>query len=114
MRLAPGPGGSKVIQITDDPPENNCRPAVDYLFRSVSLQFPGRAMGVILTGMGSDGTDGAGALRKAGAAVIAQDEPSSTIWGMPGSVVRARRASAVIALDEIGASIRCLVRGVPA
>ena len=61
MKLAPGPKGEITIRITDDPPENNCRPAVDYLFRSTALHFPGRAVAAILTGMGNDGT--AGALR---------------------------------------------------
>jgi two-component system chemotaxis response regulator CheB len=105
--------GHIVARIGDEPPVNFCRPAVDVLFGDAARHLGAAALGLVLTGMGSDGTEGAGALRKAGAAVIAQDEPSSTIWGMPGSVVRARHASTVIALDEIGASIRCLVRGVP-
>ena len=72
-----------------------------------------QAFGLVLTGMGTDGTEGAGALRRAGAAVIAQDEHSSTIWGMPGSVVRAQHASSIIPLDDIGAAIRGLVRAWP-
>ena len=58
MRIATGPERSKQVQLTDDPPENNCRPAVDYLFRSVANNFPGRAVAAILTGMGSDGAIG--------------------------------------------------------
>ncbi|KQK29254.1 hypothetical protein ARD30_18650 [Bosea thiooxidans] len=104
--------GHIVARIGDEAPVNFCRPAVDVLFGDAARHLGAAALGLVLTGMGSDGTEGAGALRQAGAAVIAQDEPSSTIWGMPGSVVRAQHASRVIALDEIGASIRCLVRGV--
>lgn len=102
--------GHIVAAISDGPPVRFCRPAVDVLFTDAARHLGSAALGLVLTGMGSDGTDGAGALRKAGAAVIAQDELSSTIWGMPGSVVRARHASAVIALDEIGGSIRGLLR----
>lgn len=104
--------GHIVARIGDEAPVNFCRPAVDVLFKDAARHLGAATMGLVLTGMGSDGTEGAGALRKAGAAVLAQDEPSSTIWGMPGAVVRARHASSVIALDEIGASVRCLVRGV--
>jgi two-component system chemotaxis response regulator CheB len=104
--------GHIVASISDAPPVRFCRPAVDVLFGDAARHLGAAALGLVLTGMGSDGTQGAGALRQAGAAVIAQDEHTSTIWGMPGSVVRARHASAVIPLDEIGASIRGLVRGV--
>lgn len=110
MRLAPGPEGSKVIQITDDPPENNCRPAVDYLFRSVSLQFPGRAMGVILTGMGSDGTLGLKLLKRHGCFVIAQDEASCVVYGMPKSAVDAGLADEVLPLEAIAGRIAAVVR----
>lgn len=104
--------GHIVARIGDEPPVNFCRPAVDVLFGDAARHLGAAALGLVLTGMGSDGTDGAGALRQAGAAVLVQDEPSSTIWGMPGSVVRAGHASAVIPLDAIGVSIRSLVKGV--
>jgi two-component system chemotaxis response regulator CheB len=110
MRLAPGPEGRKVIQITDDPPENNCRPAVDYLFRSVANQFPGRAMGVILTGMGSDGTLGIKLLKRHGCFVIAQDEASCVVYGMPKAVVDAGLADDVLPLEAIASRIAALVR----
>lgn len=103
--------GHLVATITDGPPVRFCRPAVDVLFSEAARHLGPAALGLVLTGMGSDGTDGAGALRRAGAAVIAQDEFSSTIWGMPGSVVRARHASAVIPLDGIGEAIRNLIHG---
>ena len=110
MRLAHGPDGRMVIQITDDPPENNCRPAVDYLFRSVSLQFPGRAMGVILTGMGSDGTLGLRLLKRHGCFVIAQDEASCVVYGMPKSAVDAGLTDEVLPLDAIAGRIAAVVR----
>jgi two-component system chemotaxis response regulator CheB len=104
--------GHIVASISDAAPVRFCRPAVDVLFADAARHLGAASLGLVLTGMGSDGTEGAGALRRVGAAVIAQDEQSSTIWGMPGSVVRARHASAVIPLDGIGSAIRSLVRGV--
>lgn len=103
--------GHLVASVSDGPPVRFCRPAVDVLFSEAARHLGAAALGLVLTGTGSDGTEGAGALRRAGAAVIAQDELSSTIWGMPGSVVRARHASAVIALDGVGPAIRSLIRG---
>lgn len=111
MRLAPGSRGSKIIQITDDPPENNCRPAVDYLFRSVAHHFPGQALGVILTGMGSDGTLGLRLLKRHGCFIIAQDEASSVIYGMPKAAVDAGIVDAVLPLDAIAGRIVTAVRG---
>jgi two-component system chemotaxis response regulator CheB len=111
MRLVPGPEGRKMVQITDDPPENNCRPAVDYLFRSVANNFPGRAMGVILTGMGSDGTLGLRLLRRYGCFVIAQDEATCVVFGMPKAAVDAGVADVVLPLDAIAARITATVRG---
>ncbi|WP_439497793.1 chemotaxis-specific protein-glutamate methyltransferase CheB [Bosea sp. (in: a-proteobacteria)] len=103
--------GHIVARISDGPPVRFCRPAVDVLFSEAAHHLGPAALGLVMTGMGSDGTEGAGALRRTGAAVIAQDEASSTIWGMPGSVVRARHASAVVALEDIGPAIRSLVHG---
>ena len=104
--------GHLVARISDDAPVRYCRPAVDVLFQDAAQHLGSAALGLVLTGMGSDGTEGAGALRAVGAAVIAQDEYSSTIWGMPGSVVRARHASAVVSLDDLGGAIQTLLRGV--
>lgn len=111
MRIAPGPEGRKVIQITDDPPENNCRPAVDYLFRSAAMHYPGRSLAVILTGMGSDGTLGLRLLKRHGCHVIAQDEASSVVWGMPKAAVDAGVADVVLPLEAIASKITALVRG---
>jgi two-component system chemotaxis response regulator CheB len=99
------------IQITDDPPENNCRPAVDYLFRSVSQQFPGRALAVILTGMGSDGTLGLRLLKRRGCLVIAQDEGSCVVYGMPKSAVEAGVVDMVLPLEAIASQVVAAVRG---
>lgn len=103
--------GHIVASVSDGPPVRFCRPAVDVLFSEAARHLGPAALGLIMTGMGSDGTEGAGALRRSGAAVIAQDEASSTVWGMPGSVVRARQASTVVPLGGIGSAIRALVSG---
>ena len=76
-------GPSTRICITDDPPERNCRPSVDYLFRSVAETYEARALGVIMTGMGDDGTEGCRLLRQSGAAILAQDAASCVVFGMP-------------------------------
>ena len=110
MRLEMAPGDRISIQITDDPPENNCRPAVDYLFRSVANHFPGRAMAVILTGMGSDGTLGLRLLKRRGCYVIAQDEGSCVVYGMPKAAVEAGVADIVLPLDAIALRIGLVVR----
>jgi two-component system chemotaxis response regulator CheB len=111
MRLGIGPENQPVIEVTDDPPENNCRPAVDYLFRSAANRFPGRAMAVILTGMGSDGTLGLRLLKRHGCFVIAQDEASCIVYGMPKAAVDAGVADAVLPLHSIAARITSIVKG---
>lgn len=111
MRLGVGPGSRAVMQVTDDPPENNCRPAVDYLFRSAANHFPGRAMAVILTGMGSDGTIGLRLLKRHGCFVIAQDEASCVVYGMPKAAVDAGVADAVLPLDSIASRIVATLKG---
>jgi two-component system chemotaxis response regulator CheB len=111
MRIAPSPDGRKLIQITDDPPENNCRPAVDYLFRSVAKHYPGRAMGVILTGMGSDGTIGLKLLKRHGCFVIAQHEASCVVYGMPKAAVEAGVVDVVLPLEAIAGRIATTIRG---
>ncbi len=84
MKLVAGTDGqNRRIKITDDPPENSCRPSVDYLFRSVADYYVGRATAVIMTGMGSDGTLGLGILKQKSAYIIGQDESSCIVYGMP-------------------------------
>jgi two-component system chemotaxis response regulator CheB len=98
-------GGRAVARIHQGVPENSCRPAVDVLFRSVERVWGGAAAAVVLTGMGNDGLNGTRVLRGAGAVVIAQDEPTSVVWGMPGAVVREGLASAVVPLGEVAPAI---------
>jgi two-component system chemotaxis response regulator CheB len=94
-------GGDVVLALKQDPPENSCRPAVDVLFRSVAQAYGASALGVVLTGMGSDGTRGARVLRDAGGEVIVQDEATSVVWGMPGSVAAASLADRICPLPNI-------------
>lgn len=96
----------RVVRLDDGPMENSCRPAVDPLFRSIHDVYGGDVLTVVLTGMGQDGMEGVKVLRKAGAIVIAQDEATSAVWGMPGAVVRAGLADAVLPLDEIAGAIQ--------
>jgi two-component system chemotaxis response regulator CheB len=104
-------GGKATIRLNDGPPENFCRPAVDVLFREAAAVFGASALAVVLTGMGSDGTHGARHLAKAGATVIAQDEATSIVWGMPGSVVKAGLAHDILPLESIGRSLKGLISG---
>ena len=106
MKIVAGADGKqRVIKITNDPPENNCRPSVDYLFRSIADHYVGRATGVIMTGMGSDGTLGLKAMRNNGATIIAQDERSCVVFGMPKEPIESGIADVVAGLDEIAAEI---------
>jgi two-component system chemotaxis response regulator CheB len=96
-------GTSTLTQLSGAPPENSCRPAVDVMFRSVAQLYGASAYATVLTGMGHDGRGGAKVLRDAGAEVLAQDEASSVVWGMPGAVVGAGLADEVLPLDRIAA-----------
>ncbi len=98
-------GTGVLTKLATTPPENSCRPAVDVMFRSVRDAFGGSALAVVLTGMGYDGRAGARELRAAGAAVLAQDEKSSVVWGMPGAVAQAGLAEAVLPLDQIAPAV---------
>jgi len=93
-----------LTRLTDQPPENGCRPSVDVLFRSAAAIFGSGALAIILTGMGRDGTAGLGAIRRAGGCAIAQDQASSVVWGMPGSAVEAGVIDQVEPLDRIAAA----------
>jgi len=94
-------GVNRVLRTNQDPPENFCRPAVDPMFRSVAGIYGNRALAVILTGMGNDGSKGGKVIVEAGGTVIAQDEPTSVVWGMPGAAATAGICSAVLSLDEL-------------
>lgn len=99
-------GATPIIKINDGPQENFCRPAVDPMLRSAVKVFGGRIMTVILTGMGQDGMLGCRDVVAAGGRVIAQDEASSVVWGMPGAAALDGTCSAVLPLDEIGPWLR--------
>ncbi len=90
-----------VIALDQSPPENSCRPAVDVLFRSAAQVYGGAVVSAILTGMGQDGLRGTEALKAKGAYVIAQDEASSVVWGMPGAVASAGLADRVVPLGGV-------------
>lgn len=105
MRIIADAHGQKIIEVNNDPPENNCCPAVDYLFRSAANHFPGQAMAVILTGMGNDGTLGSRLLKRHGCMVIAQDEASCVVYGMPKAAVDAGVADEVLPLESIAPRI---------
>jgi len=94
-------GTATLTQLSGAPPENSCRPAVDVMFRSVAALYGASAYATVLTGMGQDGRGGAKVLRDAGAEILAQDEATSVVWGMPGAVVSAGLADEILPLDRI-------------
>ncbi|QJA05512.1 chemotaxis response regulator protein-glutamate methylesterase [Thermosulfurimonas marina] len=96
-----GSGRTKTIYLHQGPPENGCRPAVDPLFRSLAKVYNGTAVAVVLTGMGQDGREGARKIKEKGGLVIAQDEKTSTVYGMPRAVVEAGLADLILPLSEI-------------
>ena len=107
MKIVAGADGRKrVIRITDDPPENSCKPSADFLFRSVAQHYVGRATGVIMTGMGADGTKGLKMMNSNGATIIAQDEATCTVYGMPKEAAEAGIVDVVAPLDRIAAEIK--------
>lgn len=98
-------GTQKIIRLNKNPPENFCRPAVDPMFRSLAAAYGPSVLGVVLTGMGSDGAKGGRVLVDAGANVIAQDEASSVVWGMPGAAANAGICSALLPIDKVAGEI---------
>ena len=108
MEVWRGTAGEPRLTLHQGPPVNHCRPAVDVLFRSVARTFADRALGLVLTGMGSDGLEGARAIVAAGGIVLAQDEASSAVWGMPERVVSAGLARAALPLDLMAAQVLAL------
>jgi two-component system chemotaxis response regulator CheB len=94
-------GGKVGVSLDQTQRQNSCRPAVDALFASAGSVYGGAAIAVILTGMGQDGLRGVEILRAQGATVLAQDEASSVVWGMPGAVVNAGLADRVLPLEEV-------------
>jgi len=94
-------GADVAIALDDGPPVNFCKPAVDPLFTSATEIWQGAVMAVVLTGMGSDGARGGKDIVAAGGSVIAQDEATSVVWGMPGAVANAGICAAVLPLNQI-------------
>ena len=105
MVVERAPLGPGRVLLNQGPPENSCRPSVDVLFRSVAAAHGPASLAVVMTGMGQDGLEGCKLLVERGAEVLAQDEATSVVWGMPGYVSRAGLASEILALDQIPAAI---------
>ncbi len=103
--VASADGLNRIIRITDDPPENSCKPSVDYLFRSIAEHYVGRAAGVIMTGMGSDGTLGLRMMKRNGSYIIAQDESSCIVFGMPKKPIDEGIVDIITPLDKIADEI---------
>ena len=112
--LAEGGSGRLVARLSGGPPENFCRPAVDPLLRSLAACCGGRLVAAILTGMGQDGLAGCRAVAAAGGFVLAQDEGSSVVWGMPGAVAKAGLAQALLPPAAIADQIHEALRGAAA
>lgn len=93
------------LELNQDRPENSCRPSVDVLFRSVAEVYGAGTLGVVMTGMGSDGVLGAEYIRQRGGEVIVQDEASSVVWGMPGLVYSSGQADGIYPLSQLGQEI---------
>lgn len=98
------------VRFSDAPPLHGVRPAADVLMSSVAKVFGKNGVGVVLTGMGADGAEGAGEIKQAGGDVVAQDEATSTVWGMPAAVVRKGLVTRTVAIAHVAAEIRRAVR----
>jgi two-component system chemotaxis response regulator CheB len=108
--VASADGKNRIIRITNDPPENSCRPSVDYLFRSVADYYVGRTTAVIMTGMGSDGTKALQILKQKGAFIIAQNEATCVVYGMPKASIEQGLADVIVPLNKIADEITKSVR----
>jgi two-component system chemotaxis response regulator CheB len=105
LTLAADGAGATVVRLQDGPVASGCRPSVDPMFESCARLFGAHALGVVLSGMGRDGADGAAGIVRAGGTIMAQDAASSAVWGMPGAVATAGLASAVLPPEQIAARI---------
>ena len=110
LELRSGGDGVRTV-LTQGPPVNFCRPSVDVMVSSAVRALGGELLGVVLTGMGSDGRAGCADLVEAGGTLIAQDEESSVVWGMPGAVTTAGLSHDVLPLREIAAAVVRTLRG---
>ena len=108
--LAPARSGfPPTLRLNQGAPENHCRPAADILFRTAASAYGSGVLGVVLTGMGSDGMLGARVIREQGGSILAQDQATSAVWGMPGAVTNAGLANKVLPLNAIAPEILRLV-----
>ena len=103
-------GAQVVVKLDDGPPENFCKPAVDPMLRSIAEIYGPRVLTCILTGMGNDGAKGGKVIVDAGGTVIAQDEETSTVWGMPGAAAHAGICSTILPLNDIAPHIMNVVK----
>ncbi len=103
--IASTDGKNRLIKLTNDPPENSCKPSADYLFRSVADYYVGRTTAVIMTGMGSDGTKGLQVLKAKGTHIIAQNEPTCVVYGMPKAPIENGLADVIAPLGKIAEEI---------
>ena len=108
--IASADGQNRQIKITNDPPENSCKPSADYLFRSVGDYYVGRTTAVIMTGMGSDGTKGLQVLNQKGATIIAQNEETCVVFGMPKKPIESGITDVIAPLNKIADEIIKTVR----
>lgn len=101
MEVGRGIAGTTILKLHQGPPLHSCKPSVDYLFRSAAQTCGSATLALIMTGMGADGFEGAQAISKAGGTVLAQDQATSAVWGMPGLVSRSGLAAATLPLGAI-------------
>lgn len=99
-------------RLTNDPPENFCRPSVDPMLRSAAVACEGRVLVAMLTGMGKDGLAGTQKVIEAGGAAVGQDEATSVVWGMPGAIAQAGLCNAVLPLPKIAPKLLDMLKGV--
>lgn len=105
-------GGQVRLRLTDAPPENFCRPSVNPMLRSAAEVWGAATLGVMLTGMGADGLEGAREVVAVGGTMLAQDQASSVVWGMPGAVVKAGLAAETLPVGGLASAIGCLLEAV--
>ena len=98
-------GGDMVVRITSQSVASGCTPSVDPMLSSIARNLDGQALAVVLSGMGRDGAEGAALLRQEGGTILVQDQKSSAVWGMPGTIAKRELASAILPPDELGKRI---------
>ena len=97
------------LRHSDAPPEHFLKPSVDILFNSAASAYEGRVLGIVLSGMGNDGLEGARAIVQAGGTIIVQDKATSVVWGMPGAIANAGLATAILPVDKIASAAGQLI-----